>query len=155
MSDENGSYTEVTSTSWFSRLGDSFRGIGIGIILIIAATALLWWNEGRTVRTGDAIAEAQMTTEPMPGIDKIDSAFEGKLVYAGGRAVTNDELVDPVFGIKVNATMQPVDKFGTAIPGVFAAGDCTGEPLQVSKAVGEGLVAALSAAEYLDQLSKE
>lgn len=103
MSDENGSYTEVTSTSWFSRLGDSFRGIGIGILLIIAATALLWWNEGRTVRTGDAIAEAQMATEPMPGIDKIDSAFEGKLVYAGGRAVTNDELVDPVFGIKVNA----------------------------------------------------
>lgn len=103
MSDENGSYTEVTSTSWFSRLGDSFRGIGIGILLIIAATALLWWNEGRTVRTGDAIAEAQMTTEPMPGIDKIDSAFEGKLVYARGRAVTSDELVDPVFGIKVNA----------------------------------------------------
>ena len=103
MSDENGSYTEVTSTSWFSRLGDSFRGIGIGILLIIAATALLWWNEGRTVRTGDAIAEAQMATEPMPGIDKIDSAFEGKLVYARGRAVTSDELVDPVFGIKVNA----------------------------------------------------
>lgn len=103
MSDENGSYTEVTSTSWFSRLGDSFKGIGIGIVLILAATALLWWNEGRTVRTGDAIVEAQLATEPLPGIDKIDSAFEGKLVYATGRAVTKDELVDPVFGIKVNA----------------------------------------------------
>ena len=32
------------------------------------------------------------------------------------------------------------------IPGVFAAGDCTGGPLQVSKAVGEGLVAGQSAA---------
>ena len=103
MSDENSSYTEVTSTSWFSRLGNSFKGIGTGILLIIAATVLLWWNEGRTVRTGDAIAEAQMVTEPIPSIDKIDSAFEGKLVYARGNAVTNDELTDPVFGVKVNA----------------------------------------------------
>ena len=46
-------------------------------------------------------------------------------------------------------------RMATSVPGVFAAGDCTGEPLQVSKAVGEGLVAALSAAEYLDQLPKE
>lgn len=103
MSDENSSYTEVTSTNWFSRLGNSFKGIGTGILLIVAATVLLWWNEGRTVRTGDAIAEAQMVTEPIPGIDKIDSAFEGKMVYATGRAVTKDELTDPVFGVKVNA----------------------------------------------------
>ena len=41
-------------------------------------------------------------------------------------------------------------RMDTNLPGVFAAGDCTGEPLQVSKAVGEGHVAALSACEYLD-----
>lgn len=40
----------------------------------------------------------------------------------------------------------------TNLPGVFAAGDCTGLPLQVSKAVGEGLVAGLRAAEYVDHL---
>lgn len=39
----------------------------------------------------------------------------------------------------------------TSIPGVFAAGDCTGRPLQVAKAVGEGLIAAQEAAKYLDQ----
>lgn len=39
----------------------------------------------------------------------------------------------------------------TSVPGVFAAGDATGAPLQVSKAVGEGLIAALSACEYLDR----
>ena len=43
----------------------------------------------------------------------------------------------------------------TNIPGLFAAGDCTGEPYQVAKAVGEGLIAALSAAAYLDRLNKE
>lgn len=39
----------------------------------------------------------------------------------------------------------------TNIEGVYAAGDLTGAPLQVSKAVGEGLTAALSIVEYLDK----
>ena len=39
----------------------------------------------------------------------------------------------------------------TNIEGVYAAGDLTGTPLQVSKAVGEGLTAALSIVEYLDK----
>ena len=41
-------------------------------------------------------------------------------------------------------------QMATGIPGVFAAGDCTGVPLQVAKAVGEGHIAGLSAADYLD-----
>ena len=40
----------------------------------------------------------------------------------------------------------------TNIPGIFAAGDCTGAPYQVAKAVGEGLIAALSASEYAGSL---
>ena len=43
----------------------------------------------------------------------------------------------------------------TNIPGVFAAGDCTGQPLQISKAVGEGQVAGHRAAEHLDRLDRE
>ncbi|MEG1322972.1 MAG: NAD(P)/FAD-dependent oxidoreductase [Ruthenibacterium sp.] len=39
----------------------------------------------------------------------------------------------------------------TNLQGVFAAGDLAGKPLQVAKAVGDGLVAALSAAEFLDK----
>ena len=50
--------------------------------------------------------------------------------------------------IKVDRTMA------TNVQGVFAAGDCTGLPLQIAKAVGEGHVAALSACEYLDQQRK-
>jgi thioredoxin reductase (NADPH) len=42
----------------------------------------------------------------------------------------------------------------TAIPGVFAAGDCTGEPYQTAKAVGEGQVAALRAVRYLRERKK-
>jgi len=43
---------------------------------------------------------------------------------------------------------------GTNIPGVYAAGDCTGPPFQVAKSVGEGLIAALSSAKYIDRLEQ-
>lgn len=39
----------------------------------------------------------------------------------------------------------------TSIPGVFACGDCTGLPLQLAKAVGEGLIAGQQAADYIDR----
>ena len=39
----------------------------------------------------------------------------------------------------------------TNIPGVYAAGDCTGLPLQISKAVGEGLIAGQAAADYANK----
>ncbi len=42
----------------------------------------------------------------------------------------------------------------TEIPGLFAAGDMAGQPLQVAKAVGEGLTAGLACAEYLDGASR-
>lgn len=43
---------------------------------------------------------------------------------------------------------------GTNLPGVFAAGDCTGQPLQIAKAVGEGQMAAHSADKYLEKLDE-
>ena len=42
----------------------------------------------------------------------------------------------------------------TNIPGVFAAGDCTGRPWQIAKATGEGLIAVLSAVNYLGKKDK-
>lgn len=50
-----------------------------------------------------------------------------------------------------NGVIKVDRHMATNVEGVFAAGDCTGAPLQVAKAVGEGHVAALAACEYLDQ----
>ncbi|HIW74813.1 MAG TPA: NAD(P)/FAD-dependent oxidoreductase [Firmicutes bacterium] len=50
--------------------------------------------------------------------------------------------------VRVNRQME------TNIPGLFAAGDCTGAPLQIANAVGDGLVAAQQAARYLDRQAK-
>lgn len=48
--------------------------------------------------------------------------------------------------IKVNRDMS------TNLNGCFAAGDCVGRPYQYIKAAGEGLVAALGAVSYIDNL---
>ena len=50
----------------------------------------------------------------------------------------------------------PVDRgMRTNVRGVFAAGDCTGQPLQVAKAVREGNIAAISAAQYIAGLEEK
>ena len=51
--------------------------------------------------------------------------------------------------IKVDSKMQ------TSIEGLFAAGDCTGRPYQVAKAVGEGQIAGLSASTYVKRIKED
>ena len=68
------------------------------------------------------------------------------------RAIPAEEL-DAVNTVEDGAIV--VDRqMATSIPGVFAAGDCTGEPLQVSKAMGEGQIAGLSAAAWCARTDK-
>ena len=61
--------------------------------------------------------------------------------------------VDIAMDLGVMPEMDDSIKVGrdcsTEVPGVFACGDVTGKPWQVAKAVGEGCVAGLSAAEYV------
>ncbi len=60
-----------------------------------------------------------------------------------------------MFGLETENNSIKVDRnMCTNITGVYACGDCTGTPFQVSKAVGEGLVAALSAAKYIEDNQK-
>ncbi len=96
-------YTEVTETSWFSRIGSSFSGMGLGLILLVAGTILLWWNEGDFVATRDALNETQAITQELGDIKSVNAALDGKVVHASGFADTGDILTDPVFGISEKA----------------------------------------------------
>lgn len=65
------------------------------------------------------------------------------------QAVSADVLL---FGLKTeNGSISVNRKMQTNIDGCFAAGDCTGTPYQIAKAVGEGNIAAHSAFEYLSK----
>ncbi len=94
--------TEVTQTSWFSRIGNSISGVFIGIALIIGAIILLFWNEKRTVDTAVGLKEgASVVVEA--AAEAVDSAKEGKLVHVTGQAVTSTPLTDTYSGISVSA----------------------------------------------------
>jgi thioredoxin reductase (NADPH) len=53
-----------------------------------------------------------------------------------------------------DAAIKVNHKLETNMSGLFAAGDCTGQPYQLIKAAGEGGTAALQAIKYLDGLKK-
>ncbi|MBQ9389364.1 MAG: TMEM43 family protein [Synergistaceae bacterium] len=96
-------YTVTESKSWFKRISESVAGITIGFILIAAGTWLLWWNEERTFKTAGAIAEAELVTQNVEDVSRIDPALEGKLIHASARAETDETVTDSLFGIKINA----------------------------------------------------
>lgn len=78
---------------------------------------------------------------------------DGSLIPCAGVFILRSAVApaDLLPGLATEDGVIKVDRqMRTSLPGVFAAGDCTGGPLQVAKAVGEGHVAALSACEYLD-----
>lgn len=63
---------------------------------------------------------------------------------------TSVALVTLLPGLAAEEGHIAVDRgMRTNLPGVYAAGDCTGRPYQYTKAVGEGNVAAHSIIEYL------
>lgn len=96
-------YQETTKTSYGKRLGNSLGGISSGIALIIGATILLGWNEGRAVKTAKMLKNAEKEFVEMQNPATVDPSLEGKLVHAVAVAKTADTLSDPDFPVKENA----------------------------------------------------
>ena len=96
-------YTETTNVSFFSKLGSSFSGMGMGLVLFLAGTALLWWNEGDFVATRNALNETQAQTQIVGDAKNLGPSFAGKVVHVNGFADTKQELVDSAFGISQTA----------------------------------------------------
>ncbi|MBQ8201831.1 MAG: NAD(P)/FAD-dependent oxidoreductase [Clostridia bacterium] len=75
--------------------------------------------------------------------DKGERCYDGVFIFRP--AVAPDSLLP---GLALNGAFIQVDRrMETNMPHVYACGDCTGHPLQIAKAVGEGNIAAISAAE--------
>ena len=96
------SYTEVTSQNWFSRIGESIKGILFGIIVIPITIVLLWWNEGRAVTTANSLKEASAAVVHVAS-DKVDPANDKKLVHMTGEAKAEGPVVDTDYGVSVPA----------------------------------------------------
>ena len=145
--------------------------LGRGVSYCATCDGMLY--RGKTVAVVGGGEEARQDADFLEGIGCRVLRFEknGKYEISGGMKADTltfageAHKVDCVFIIKDTVSVTQlvpgltyenggivVDRhMATAVPGVFAAGDCTGKPLQLAKAVGEGNVAALSACDWLDR----
>ncbi len=101
-SDSQDSFTETTTESWFGRLGNAFKGIVVGLIILVIGFPLLFWNEGRAVATYKALQEGAGVVVSVPA-DKVNPQNEGKLIHLTGTATTGETLTDPDFGVSAQA----------------------------------------------------
>ena len=96
-------YQETITTGYGSRVKQSFKSIATGFTLFLSATAMLWWNEGNSVKTADMLEEAQGVCVEMENPNKKDASLEGQLVCGTAMTATTDLLTDKDFGFSVNA----------------------------------------------------
>ena len=96
-------FQEISTTGYGTRVGNSFKAIGGGLILFCLATALLWWNEGRAVKTEKMLDEAGNAYVEMENPDKQDASLNGQLICGTAMATTEDSLSDVQFGIGAKA----------------------------------------------------
>ena len=148
--------------------------LGRGVSYCATCDGMLY--RGKTVAVIGTGEEAREDADFLEGIGcKVLRFFQnGKFEIRGGMKADTlvfageEHKVDAVFIIKDTVSVTKlvpgleyeqggiaVDRrMATNVPGVFAAGDCTGKPFQLAKAAGEGNVAALSACDYLAKLGK-
>ncbi|MBP3246200.1 MAG: TMEM43 family protein [Bacteroidaceae bacterium] len=96
-------YQEQETTGYGTRVGRSFKAIGSGILLFCIGTGLLWWNEGRMVKTAKMLEEAGGSYVEMENPNKKDASLEGELICGTALATTEDSLSDSQFGVGAKA----------------------------------------------------
>lgn len=92
--------SEVTSMNWWTRVKNSIKGIVVGCIFFVISFAVLFWNEGRAVKTAQSLREGASVVITVPA-EQINSGNEGALVHITGMATTQNTLTDPVFTVSL------------------------------------------------------
>jgi thioredoxin reductase (NADPH) len=101
---------------------------------------------------GEDVAKGVLVEDKKTGAEELISA-EGIFIYVGLNA--NVDMLGPEFERGERGFLVTDCNLETSVAGVLAAGDVREKELrQVSTAVGEGAVAAMSAYTYLEGLDK-
>jgi thioredoxin reductase (NADPH) len=108
----------------------------------------------RIVKAFEGGTQVQAVIVEDKATSKVESlTVEGVFVYVGYDPNVN--MLGPEFRRSDSGFLVTDEKMGTSVQGVFAAGDVREKTLrQVSTAVGEGALAAMSAYAYVESLTK-
>lgn len=95
-------FTEVSNQSWGSRIIGSIKSVLFGIVLFLLAFVVLWFNEGRAVKTSKGLTEGAAQVISINS-QELRNENSGKLIHLTGEIITNEKLKDDEFNIAVNA----------------------------------------------------
>ncbi|MCX7831853.1 MAG: thioredoxin-disulfide reductase [Actinobacteria bacterium] len=111
------------------------------------------WNSVVSEIRGDQLLRSIVVKNVQTGEQK-EVELHGVFIYIGYEP--NTDFLKGFLELDENGYIITDEKLQTSIPGVFACGDVRKNALkQVSVAVGEGAVAAMSAEQYLDELENK
>jgi len=74
----------------------------VGIIMIIVGCGILFWNEGRAVKTAVSLEEGQRDITVPESLNVVFDENNGKLVLVSGKLNIQDALIDNDYGISIN-----------------------------------------------------
>lgn len=129
----------------------------IGHLLPLAGKALLFTNGEEP--SAPFPEEVEILRQPLKAVLG-NEAVEGVLLEDGSQvpldglfialgSAGGSDLARKIGAATDGRFIEVNRKMATTVPGLFAAGDCTGGLLQISKAVGEGAQAAMSAIRFV------
>ncbi|MBX9707167.1 MAG: TMEM43 family protein [Caulobacteraceae bacterium] len=101
------SHRVTTRENYFQRLGSSLIGALIGLVLLIVASIVLFWNEGRAVDASRGLDAGSRAVVSLSA-PTIDASRDGALIHMSGNAVTTAPLIDPATGAAFPATLTLV-----------------------------------------------
>ncbi len=79
------------------------RGLILGILMVLGSVPLLYWNEGRTIKSQVAFGEEATSFHSVTDSSQVNPANDGKLVHVTGRPTTEEVLSDAEFGMSAQA----------------------------------------------------
>ena len=135
----------------------------LGQLLPVAGSAVLLTNgqelqadatEGVPVMTGrirSIDGQEEVTGVTFEDGSRIE--LDGLFVALGSAGAV--DLARKIGALTDGRKIETDESMATNVPGLYAAGDCTGGLLQISTAVGEGAKAAMSMIKFVRQQKKE
>jgi hypothetical protein len=97
-------FTKVTNENYFQRLGSSFGGMVFGIVLLIIACVMLFWNDGRAVDAQRGLNAGARSVVSLTSTAPL-AENEGKLVHLTGQATSTAPLADADVGVTFTDTL--------------------------------------------------